>query len=550
MTISDGFDLGMTRVASLLIPLSVLFCAVAASGQVATPARNPFAAAGPYPMSHHNPAQTDVSVVEGPTKGKKLDVTDAKTVPVVWCSAPIVKRVGDHTTVIAGTPHGLAKIDATGEAFDLVSFMPYPGREDEHSDVMPDDIARHMGYIDEKRRKKQDLRLLMHSVYMLWGLELNMRNGGSGAYGVIDKDGYHYTFYDATRLVKSFDGNVRDAPLVPVKHVGVLDELPDEEAEGIDRILGIGMTYDGHIVAAAMGALFVFDRDLQMKDYLLFPGEHVENSIAIDEGGIYLVTSQHMRRIAWTGEKLSMDEADGAWISAYDVMPEGEAISRGAASHGSGTTPTLLGFGDDEDKLVVISDGNPNGAQLVAFWRHAIPEGFEQKPGTKSRRIADQIRIRVSPTTVEASPLVYGNGVVVINSTYPDSAPAPLHILGNAFLAGTTREAPLGMQKFDWVPAENRFVESWFLADIDNTDWMPPTVSPQNGLMYVAHKENDVYEYRAIDFESGELVARWPFPDDSVLWNTWGGISTLLEDGDLLLGGFFAVKRFNVGHLR
>ena len=45
-------------------------------------------------------------------------------------------------------------------------------------------------------------------------------------------------------------------------------------------------------------------------------------------------------------------------------------------------------------------------------------------------------------------------------------------------------------------------------------------------------------------------VNRWPFPDDSVRWNNWGGITTLLEDGDLLLGGFFSVKRYNIGHLR
>ena len=231
-------------------------------------------------------------------------------------------------------------------------------------------------------------------------------------------------------------------------------------------------------------------------------------------------------------------------------MPEGEAIALGAASHGSGTTPTLLGFGDDEDKLVVISDGNPEGAQLVGFWRHEIPEDFEQKSGTRSRRIADQIRIQVSPTTVEASPIVYGNGVVILNSTYPESAPPPLSIIGNAFLAGTTRKAPLGMQKFEWNAAENRFVESWFLPGIDNTDWMPPTLSPQNGLAYISTKENDVYEYRAIDWQTGETVARWQFPDDSVLWNNWGGITTLLEDGDLLLGGFFAVKRYNIGHLR
>ena len=524
------------------------------AADVGVPAPHPFAAAGPYPMSHHNPGQTDLTIIDGPTKGKQLTVTDAKHVPVVWCSAPIVKKVaseeGGHTTVIAGTAHGLVKIDATGEAFDLIGLMPYPGFEQDHADVSHDDIAWHMDRIDEKRRKKQDWRLLFEAGYMLWGLELNARNAGSGAYGVIDKDGYHYTFFDATRIVKSFDDNERTQPLRPVRDVGLTDELPEDVAKQITRILGITLTYDGHLAVASKGGLLLFDRDLALKDYILFPDEHVENSIAVDEDRIYVVTSKYMRGVAWNGKKLSVDEADGGWVSEYDVMPEGEAISRGAASHGSGTTPTLMGFGDDEDELVVISDGSPDGAQLVAFWRDGIPSDFVQKPGTRSRRIADQIRLTISPLTVEASPAAYGTGVIVLNSTYPDSAPAPLSILGNAFLAGETRDPPRGAQKFEWKASENRFVEGWFLEDIDNTDWMPPAISAQNGLAYVATKVDSVYEYRAIDFETGETVARWPFPDDSVLWNNWGGITTLLEDGDLLLGGFFAVKRYDIGHLR
>jgi len=532
------------------ILLSLVCPGALALADAALPPRNPWLAAGPFPMSHHNPAQTDVSVVEGPTQGKQLERGDTQTVPVVWCSAPIVKQRGEHTTVIAGTPHGLVKIDATGEAFDVVSLMPYPAAGGDPSGIAHADIARHMARIDEKRRRGEDSLLLSHTADMLRELELNPRNAGSGVYGLIDKDGYHYTSYLATRLVKSFDGNEIGAPLVPVRHVAVTDGLPEAEARGIDRILGISMTPDGHLVAAATGALFVFDRELQRKDVLLFPGEHVENSIAIDGEGIYLVTSKQMRRVVWTGEKLSMDEADGAWASAYAVMPEGEAMRMGAASHGSGTTPALLGFGDDADKLVVISDGHPEGTQLVAFWREAIPEGFEQKPGTLSRRIADQIRIGVGPATIEASPVVYGNGVAVLNSTYPNPAPARLGILGNAFLAGTTRVPPLGVQKFEWKSDENRFVESWLLEDIDTTDLIAPAVSPQNGLAYVATKVDGVYEYRAVDWTTGELVARWPFPDDSVLWNNWGGITTLLEDGDLLLGGFFAVKRYDIGHLR
>lgn len=521
-----------------------------AAEEFASQPTNPWVAAGPYPMSHHNPGQTDVTVARGPTKGKQLTREDVRTVPVVWCSAPIVKQVGDHTTVIAGTPHGLAKINATGEAFDLVSFMPYPGLEDEHRDVTPANLAWHMERIDERRRKQQDWRLLFESVYLLWGAELDTRNGGSGAYGVIDKDGNHYTFFDSTRLVKSFDGNQIDAPLRPVAHVDILEGLPEDVAEGIDRILGISMTYDGHLAVAATGALFVFDRDLNRKDFLLFPGEHVENSIAIDEQRIYLVTSQSMRGVVWDGERLSTDAAKGAWKSPYDVMPEWAAIRRGAASHGSGTTPTLMGFGADEDKLVLIADGHEDGANLVAFWRDEIPAGFSQKTGTRSRRIADQIRLRVSPLTVEASPAVYGNGVVVLNSTYPESAPAPLNIIGNAFLSGVTREPPRGAQKFEWNAEENRFIETWFLEQIDNTDWMPPAISPQNGLAYFANKVDNTYEYLAINWKTGEQVARWRFPDDSVLWNNWGGITTLLEDGDLLLGGFFAVKRYDIGHLR
>jgi hypothetical protein len=334
----------------------------------------------------------------------------------------------------------------------------------------------------------------------------------------------------------------------------VLDLLPaniSEQAEDL-HLKAISMSYDGHLVAAASGGVFVFDRDLTLRDHMFFPGEHVENGIAIDEKRIYVTTSKHMYGLAWDGESLSADEARGGWKSAYDVMPEGEALKLGAASHGSGTTPTLMGFGDDEDHLVVISDGHPDGAQLVAFWRDAIPADFSQKPGTRSRRIAGQIRIPDARTTIEASPVAYGYGVIVIDSTYPEPAPVPfpLSILPNALLAGVTREAPRGMHKFDWLPDEDRFVLDWTLDYVDNTDWMPPGVSPHTGLAYIAHKENGRYEYQGIDWDTGELVARWRFPDDSVRWNTWGGMTSLLEDGDLLLGGFFTAKRFNIGHLR
>ena len=522
------------------------------SRSVATPPRNPWIAAGPYPMSHHNPAQTDVSTEHGPSKGKDLAVTDVKTVPVTWCSSPLAKKIGDETTVIAGTATGVAKIHATGDAFDLVSVLPYPEDAD-HSDITAAKIDGVIESLDHNRRNRQDWRLLFRAFRMLF--QLDLRGMPNGPYGVVDKDGYYYTVYNQTHLLKAFDDNQPKAPLRASAYVDVLDLLPEDAKARVPeefRLTAISMTYDGHLVAAATGGVFVLTRDLELRDHRFFPGEYVENGIALDEKRVYVTTSKHMYGLVWDGVELSAEPERGGWKSAYDVMPEGEALALGAASHGSGTTPTLMGFGDDEDHLVVISDAHPDGAQLVAFWRDAIPEEFEQKPGTRSRRIAGQLRIPEARTTIEASPVAYGYGVVVIDSTYPEPAPVPypLNIIPNALSAGITREAPRGMHKFDWLPDENRFVLDWTLDYVDNTDWMPPSVSPQTGLAYIAHKENGRYEYQAIDWETGNLVARWRFPDDSVRWNTWGGMTALMEDGDLLLGGFFTAKRFDIGHLR
>ncbi|MEH6569341.1 MAG: hypothetical protein V7709_09710 [Halioglobus sp.] len=527
-----------------------LLCPVA-SGQANLPADNPWVAKSAYPISHHNPAQTDVTPVNGPTRGKQLTLGDVKTVPLLWCSAPIYKHIGTDTVVVASNPLGLVKVRATGEDFELISNVPYPGREDVHREGSDQKIMEVMSAIDVNRREKQDWRLLFNSWLMYYKLNINLRTMPSGAYAVFDKEGYHYASYDLQHLVKSFDNNQVNEPLLPVKHANIVEQLPLADQEGIEKILGLSMTYDGYIVAAANGAVIVANRDLEVVDYKLFPGEHVENSIAVDEdNGIYVVTSVNMHKLVWTGESISQESADGAWSTGYDVMPEGEALSMGAASHGSGTTPALMGFGDDEDKLVIISDGNPDNAQIVAFWRDEIPTEFKQKAGTKSRRIADQIPFTLSKTTVEASPTVYGYGVLVVNSTYPEPGPISLDLISNAFLAGTTRKAPTGIQKYEWQTATNRFVESWAIAEVDNTDWMPPAVSSANGLVYIANKQNDTYEYFAADWITGEKKATWTFPNDSVLWNTWGGITVFLEDGDFLLGGFFAIKRYDTSDLR
>ena len=82
-------------------------------------------------------------------------------------------------------------------------------------------------------------------------------------------------------------------------------------------------------------------------------------------------------RFVWKGEKLSTDEKDGAWESGYEWTPDEKALAAGVISRGSGTAPTLMGFGDDPDKLVVIADAADAGTNAVAFWRDNIPADFK-----------------------------------------------------------------------------------------------------------------------------------------------------------------------------
>tara|TARA_R110002072_G_scaffold92860_6_gene206369 strand:+ start:8240 stop:8797 length:558 start_codon:yes stop_codon:yes gene_type:complete len=74
-----------------------------------------------------------------------------------------------------------------------------------------------------------------------------------------------------------------------------------------------------------------------------------------------------------------------------------------------------------------------------------------------------------------------------------------------------------------------------------------PAVSAANGLVYIANRRNDTYEYFAADWETGENKATWLFPNDSVLWNNWGGITVFLPDGDFFIGWLLRSQALRYG---
>jgi hypothetical protein len=103
---------------------------MAASAQAQTtpnlPPPNPFLATSAFPISHSNPGATEAVAHAGPTRGRKLTMADVKTVPNVFTSHPTIKNVGGERIIIASGVDGIRKILATGEALELVSFIPIP----------------------------------------------------------------------------------------------------------------------------------------------------------------------------------------------------------------------------------------------------------------------------------------------------------------------------------------------------------------------------------------------------------------------------------------
>lgn len=136
-----------------------------------------------------------------------------------------------------------------------------------------------------------------------------------------------------------------------------------------------------------------------------------------------------------------------------------------------------------------------------------------------------------------------GYGVLVTNNEYPERSVLARDVLGDALAAGITQDAPRGSRKFEWLPDEDRFRVAWTLEDVDNSDRQVPAFSPASGLVYMASRSEGVYEQLGVDWRTGEVKARWRLPDDRVVWNSFTSDTLILDDGDLVLCGLFALKR-------
>lgn len=286
------------------------------------------------------------------------------------------------------------------------------------------------------------------------------------------------------------------------------------------RVVGLGMTYDGHLIIGSLNGIAIVDRKFSKPPvvHTIEENQFVSNSFSVDEkNGIYLASGSTtprgdglMRKLVWTGSTISTAEADGAWSAPYDGGDWPPAIKAGT---GTGSTPTLMGFGNDSDRFVVITDGS-NRMKIVAFWRDKIPTDFKQQPGTKSRRIADQMPITAGlPKETlwiqsEQSVVVNGFGAFVVNNVIERGHPDKLV---DVLSVGPLIEPPRGMERVEWDRFKRKWQSVWTRGDVVSTSMVPIASAPSAMVLVNGYTKKDGWEVTGMDWQTGKTVHRTIF---------------------------------------
>jgi hypothetical protein len=330
---------------------------------------------------------------------------------------------------------------------------------------------------------------------------------------------------------------------------------------GADLNLGMGMTFNGFLVLNTVGGKIITldPKTLKVIDTFAVKGDDemflngIATSEEADNGAVYVASNHTMYRLVVDASgKIHDDEASGAWAAAYD---RGIRLNAVKIADGTGATPTLQGFGPNDDKLVVITDGAQK-MRLVAFWRDQIPAGWKQKPGTQSPRIADQQVVNMGPDveTVQSEQSVasYGNYAFVVNNIIDKDAP---YLDKNntyvTMLNGATRPGPRGAAMFNWDNQTHAWKQLWTRTDVSPISIVP--MISGGGRMaiidgYFADKWNDRYQI-GMDLDSGKTVLKIHTGSDPRFNGMYAAIK-VDEQGAIMYGMAFGLVRLDISKMK
>ena len=433
----------------------------------APPPANTFLADSHWPISHSGPYAQASTVMTGPQIGSGEFTKDIHTASPGMITMTISGPYSDGEQIIWGSNvTDILKLRDTGSGYEL---------------------------IDKYEKEALDLNNLDASSLL------------SGAYTLIDRDNELYVPGGTSIAVYGDVNQGESSSMIELKR---RYEIPQSELSGMaDHIGGLNMTYDGYIVYVTdNGLVGLTDRTFSEEYFFHFDtDETISNSIACDEeGGIYVVTSKNMYRVQWTGTELTIDESEGGWSADYET---GEGATGIRLGDGSGSTPSLMGVGD-EDKFVVITDGQ-DLMHLVLFWRSDIPADWQQIEGTRSRRIAAQVPVTFGDQNAalslsEQSVCINGYGALVVNNLLASSTG---NFIGDLLFSGIPDNAPYGAEKFEWHPESRQLHTAWVNNGISFPNGIPCMSSATN-LIYNIGQNAGVWNFSALNWTTGQLEFR------------------------------------------
>ena len=507
------------------------------------PSKNPFLSQGIYGVTHVNSGQTNCVPYKINDGEYKADLN--KLIPI-W-GGPVnnvTYASADTNYMWSVSTDRIALIDKSGINWNIVTNIDLPG-------------AKRLTIDQLKSIADVKYTSLDFATKHLKGI-LGPNPGlvlPAGVYALVSSEDYVYsnagTVVSAVGLIDKKDPKKG----LEVKYrFDVSSLIPAAEvAPGVKRInmVGMNMTYDGHIIIGAVNGISVIDKELKGpgKFYAFNDTELCTNSMAVDDkNGIYVATGSKtprgdgmMRKLVWTGTEISDKETDGAWISPYNGGDWPPAIKAGT---GAGSTPTLMGFDKDDDKLVLITDGQ-NRMNLVAFWRDGIPETHQQKAGAKSRRIAGLIPIKAGLpedrewVQSEQTIVVNGWGAFLVNNLIDEGHPDRII---DVMTVGPLHPGPKGMERVEWNTEKNEFESVWTRNDVVSTSMVPLVTSGSNMVLVNGYTKERGWEITGLDWNTGKNRTRIEFGQTN-RGNGAYAILQLLENGDLLFNSVIGPYR-------
>lgn len=492
------------------------------------PPRNPYLADSFWPIIHGGSDGSKISPQAGPlVKSHALRPDEIKwkaTGPMESLNTSYSGVYPNGRRVMwVGTHQQLIKLDAE----TLETLSTYVMREGTF--LGPDDIDR----IDRKYDEyiaKGDNQAIFDQADKYIGTALKSEQMGN-AYSLLNRNNEHlFYFKDAAgkRWLRFYGDAVEGDPDSEI----VLRrqwELPQFNGKPFIPF-ATNMTFDGWLIlASTTGQMLAVKSDFSDHRFVdLVPKDKaventnamqsfIRNGIAIDDkNGIYVVTQDFMARVQWTGKDFSLDPADGAWTAKY---PPGRA--------GSGTTPALMGFGD-EDHLVVIADGPSK--HLMAFWRDKIPDDWKGIDGY-DRRVAAVAPVRFSPdpdapTRIENAPTVMGYGLFFANELASKAPPPQGNNFVKTFLAGAISSGlngseAVGGTKWVWDPKARVMRQQWNMP-YKLTGGMC-TISSPTRVLYCISRHDGAFNLEGIDWDTGKSRVRYKL-GSSVKFFPWNNM--------------------------